>query len=146
VAETSQLQGQDAREARSDRALCPRCMTPYLEGTDLCGSCGMPLGMGAWVGVAKGTTAEGWFLGEAAQRTQPSRLLLLSAWVVLLPTVVASFVLPFVSAPHWTQWVVPIPFGLLVGFVLYRVTRNFARGRSLREEETANSAGNGSAS
>jgi hypothetical protein len=138
VADTSQaeLQGQDAREAGADRALCPRCLTPYLEGTDLCRSCGAPLGMGSWVGVAKGTQAEGWFIGDAAQRRQPSRALLISAWGVLLPTVVVSLALPFVPGLHWTQWVVALPFGLLVGFVLFRLTRNFLRDRSPWRTET----------
>jgi len=116
----------------SDAPLCAKCLAPYVEGADLCASCGRPLSIAPWIGPVQGSVADVWFMGEAAERSRPRLLHVVGMWLLTLPSIVVFSLFAFETRDvHMAVLVVAVAWSVLVGILVHRTTRNYLRARRL---------------
>jgi hypothetical protein len=120
--------------------LCPKCFAENPTVAVRCVNCGAYFTDRAATLPFETSIAGAWAIGEAVSAGRPSRVMLIGAWLLLLPwllfALAASVSIHPRSAP---VGLLAASIGLLeaafIAFLLHRVTRNYRRGRSTRNAE-----------
>jgi hypothetical protein len=127
--------------ADGESALCTYCVFPNLPEASSCKRCGAALNYPAIVGPIEAAHASG-FMWRGALRGRPKPFVLLSIWVIFLPSLIINVGSAFSILAGSAGGAIALPFFWLSLFfaavcftMLYRVTRNYLTLPAARSHE-----------
>ena len=101
-----------------DQIVCPHCLYLNAPEAAFCTECGAPIGMVANLDPMQQIYSEGFGFRSAADGP-PKRIILIGAWLALLPLIGAAINQIRLGVLYM------IPFLLIPAGILYRVTHNY---------------------
>lgn len=123
-------------------ALCPNCMAPNEPRADLCAKCGAPLTMFAMVDPLLSIRSVGWGYRQATSGRRGSRLIVVGMLLIFGVPLLGCLFLLFAGHDvevYWGGMLFFVGLNIVYILILFKVVRNYRRGRTTRGESGATS-------
>lgn len=113
--------------------VCPRCAAENVPAETFCVGCGGPLSLVATTGPFETVLMQARAIREVGGARRPSLLVVVGAWLIGLALVLPGLCLLASRPPGggvgWEPALATVPFSLIVGFFLWRVTTRYRASR-----------------